>query len=170
MKADEIVRALRAKSDGNYAKYMKTLPVKEREPDYMVFSYAADLIESLQAKLAEANEQINWDNELVKKLEAELAEARKDCDITDAANTALYGALAESRRREKAAEDALLDMTVQFSSFDGEMRHTFMSAEEHAYAVLGIGYGEKISAVCERYSEKWHGKHAEKGKEGKAND
>lgn len=38
---------------------------------------AADLIESLQSQLAEANEQIEYDNNLVKKLNAQLAIARR---------------------------------------------------------------------------------------------
>ena len=67
MTHDEIVRALRW-----LAKETEFIFAAEN------LNGAADLIESLQAQLAESNEQINWDNELVKKLEAQLADARNE--------------------------------------------------------------------------------------------
>jgi hypothetical protein len=42
-------------------------------------------------------------NAEIKRLQAQLAELREDCDITDAANTALHGALQEAERERDAA-------------------------------------------------------------------
>ena len=52
-------------------------------------------------------------------------------------------------------EDALLDMVIQFSAYDNKMKHSFMSAEENAYRVLGIEYGESIKSVIDRLNEKY---------------
>ena len=57
--------------------------------------------------------------------------------------------------REALLEEALLDMLVQFSSYNNEMRHSFMSVEEYGYDLLDIEYGEPISEVYARFSEKW---------------
>ena len=59
--------------------------------------------------------------------------------------------------RLKNLEEALLDMVVQFCQMEnwGEFRHTFMSAEEQAFDVLDITYGEKVSEVYERFNKKW---------------
>lgn len=46
-------------------------------------------------------------NAEIKKLRTELAELRKECDISDAANTALYGALEEEKRKSDAAVECL---------------------------------------------------------------
>ncbi|MFA5099491.1 MAG: hypothetical protein WC547_01220, partial [Candidatus Omnitrophota bacterium] len=40
-------------------------------------------------------------------------------------------------------EAALIGMIEQFSMHDGCFKHAFMGAEEEAYGVLGIKYGEK---------------------------
>jgi predicted nucleic acid-binding Zn-ribbon protein len=54
-------------------------------------------------------------------------------------------------------EEALLDMVVQFCQMgkEGYLNHTFMSAEENAFDVLDIGYGEKVDDVYKRFNEKW---------------
>lgn len=57
--------------------------------------------------------------------------------------------------RIQELEEALLDMVNQFSCSEGVCAHTFMSAEEGAYDVLDIQYGEPIDAVYERYHQKW---------------
>lgn len=60
--------------------------------------------------------------------------------------------------RVKNLEEALLDMVVQFCQmvYEGELRHTFMSAEEQAFDVLDIDYGEKVDDVYERFNKKWN--------------
>lgn len=57
----------------------------------------------------------------------------------------------------KELEEALLEMVVQFCQMvdEGELRHTFMSAEENAFDVLDIDYGEKVDDVYERFNKKW---------------
>ena len=54
-------------------------------------------------------------------------------------------------------EEALLDMVVQFCQMgkEGYLHHTFMSAEENAFDVLDIEYGEKVDDVYKRFNEKW---------------
>ncbi len=63
-------------------------------------------------------------------------------------------------------EEALLDMVVQFCqmSKEGYLHHTFMSAEENAFDVLDIGYGEKVDDVYKRFNEKWSKKGVLDGK------
>jgi hypothetical protein len=59
--------------------------------------------------------------------------------------------------RLKELEEALLDMVVQFCQMgkEGELRHAFMSAEEQAFDVLNIKYGEKVNKVYKRFNKKW---------------
>lgn len=59
--------------------------------------------------------------------------------------------------RVQELEGALLDMVVQFCqiSDDDTLRHSFMSAEENAFDVLDISYGEKVADVYKRFEEKW---------------
>jgi hypothetical protein len=54
-------------------------------------------------------------------------------------------------------EEALLDMVVQFCQMgkEGYLHHAFMSAEENAFDVLDIEYGEKVDDVYKRFNEKW---------------
>jgi hypothetical protein len=54
-------------------------------------------------------------------------------------------------------EEALLDMVVQFCQMgkEGYLHHTFMSAEENAFDVLDIEYGEKVDDVYKRFNERW---------------
>ena len=58
---------------------------------------------------------------------------------------------------EKFAE-TLLDMVVQFCQMgeEGYLKHIFMSAEEQAFDVLDIDYGEKVDDVYERFNKKWN--------------
>ena len=60
-------------------------------------------------------------------------------------------------------EEALLDMVVQFCQIgkEGYLHHTFMSAEENAFDVLDIEYGEKVDDVYKRFNEKWGRKDGE---------
>jgi hypothetical protein len=59
--------------------------------------------------------------------------------------------------RLKELEEALLDMVVQFCQMgkEGELRHAFKSAEEQAFDVLNIKYGEKVNKVYKRFNKKW---------------
>lgn len=60
-------------------------------------------------------------------------------------------------KRNQELEEALLDMVVQFCQMgeEGYLKHTFMSAEEQAFNVLEIQYGEKISEVYKRFFKRW---------------
>ena len=60
--------------------------------------------------------------------------------------------------RQKELEEALLDMVVQFCQMGeyGKLQHAFMSAEEQAFDVLDINYGEKVDDVYERFNKKWN--------------
>lgn len=62
--------------------------------------------------------------------------------------------------RIQELEEALLDMVAQFCEMgeEGKLCHTFMSAEEQAFDVLGIEYGEDIDEVYKRFNDKWNGK------------
>lgn len=59
--------------------------------------------------------------------------------------------------RNQQLEEALLDMVVQFCQMgkEGDLCHAFMSAEENAFDVLGIEYGEKVDDVYKRFNKKW---------------
>lgn len=59
--------------------------------------------------------------------------------------------------RNEKLEEALLDMVVQFCQMgeEGYLKHAFMSAEENAFDVLDINYGEKVADVWERFNKKW---------------
>lgn len=59
--------------------------------------------------------------------------------------------------RLKELEEALLDMVVQFCQMgeEGKLKHIFMSAEEQAFDVLNITYGENVADVYERFNKKW---------------
>lgn len=59
--------------------------------------------------------------------------------------------------RVEELEEALLDMVVQFCQMgkEGYLHHAFMSAEENAFDVLDIEYGEKVDDVYERFNKKW---------------
>ena len=63
------------------------------------------------------------------------------------------------RQKDRIAEleEALLDMVVQFCqmSKEGYLCHAFMSAEENAFDVLDIEYGEKVDDVYKRFNKKW---------------
>lgn len=54
--------------------------------------------------------------------------------------------------REIELENALFDMVFQFctNGKGNEFRHTFMSAEENAFNVLGIKYGERVEDAAKR--------------------
>ena len=60
-------------------------------------------------------------------------------------------------KRIEELEEALLDMVVQFCQMgkEGYLYHTFMSAEEQAFDVLNIDYGEKVNDVYKRFYKKW---------------
>ena len=60
--------------------------------------------------------------------------------------------------RQKELEEALLDMVVQFCQMGeyGKLKHAFMSAEEQAFDVLDIKYGEKVDKVYKRFNKKWN--------------
>lgn len=60
--------------------------------------------------------------------------------------------------RLKEIEEALLDMVVQFCQMgeEGKLKHAFMSAEEQAFDVLDIKYGEKVDKVYKRFNKKWN--------------
>ena len=84
----------------------------------------------------------------------------------EAISLSLYGkgrkdgeevATKDTAERVQQLEEALLDMVVQFCqiSDDDTLRHSFMSAEENAFDVLDINYGEKVSDVYRRFQEKW---------------
>jgi predicted nuclease with TOPRIM domain len=59
--------------------------------------------------------------------------------------------------RNQELEESLLDMVVQFCQIgkEGYLHHTFMSAEENAFDVLDIEYGENVDDVYKRFNEKW---------------
>ena len=59
--------------------------------------------------------------------------------------------------RNQELEEALLGMVNQFCQMgeEGYLSHTFMSAEETAFDVLDIDYGEKADDVWERFTKKW---------------
>lgn len=65
--------------------------------------------------------------------------------------------------RNQQLEEALLDMVVQFCQMgkEGYLHHTFMSAEENAFDVLDIEYGEKVDDVYKRFNERWGKKDGE---------
>ena len=65
--------------------------------------------------------------------------------------------------RNQELEEALLDMVVQFCQMDkeGDLCHAFMSAEENAFDVLDIEYGEKVDDVYKRFNERWGKKDGE---------
>ena len=76
-------------------------------------------------------------------------------------NAQLTARLAAAVERCNELEESLLDMTVQFSSRGGKMRHAFMSAEEQAYSVLDINYGEDAGELYARFEKKWRGEESE---------
>jgi len=49
--------------------------------------------------------------------------------------------------REKELERALLWMVLQYCTSDGKMYHSFMSAGEEAFSVLGIDLDTKVEEV-----------------------
>lgn len=54
--------------------------------------------------------------------------------------------------RERSLTEALFYMCFQFcTNGEGEeFRHSFMSAEENAFNVLGIKYGERVEDAAKR--------------------
>ena len=74
-----------------------------------------DIAEILQRQKAVGGNEMLTDIEAdlliahaeIKQLREQIAEMRKDCDITDAANTALHGALEASQRRAQDARNEL---------------------------------------------------------------
>ena len=59
--------------------------------------------------------------------------------------------------RNQELEETLLDMVVQFCQMgeEGYLKHIFMSAEEQAFNVLDIQYGEKVDDVYKRFFKRW---------------
>lgn len=58
-------------------------------------------------------------------------------------------------KRVAELESALLDMVWQFSLNEDSFAHKFMSAEENAYRVLGINYGDSVKETYKKYEERW---------------
>lgn len=112
-------------------------------PHSLIPDKAIDLIESLQAQL-----ELEHGGALA---------AAENCLRLQGEVNDLQAQLAKEKRRCRELEKALLDMTVQFSSHGDRMKHAFMTAEETAYDLLDIDYGERISSVYKRYQEKWRG-------------
>ena len=94
---------------------------------------------------------------LINELESE-NEQLKNIGLTEEITVGEY--LREMQRlkdRIAELEEALLDMVVQFCQMgeEGYLKHAFMSAEENAFDVLDINYGEKVADVYERFNKKW---------------
>lgn len=88
----------------------------------------------------------------------EMLEAREDaCGCHQLIAEDVLVLLDEKTKRIEELEEALLDMVNQFCQMGkkGELCHAFMSAEENAFDVLDIKYGEKASNVWKRFCKKW---------------
>ena len=114
----------------------------------LVADMALDLINELESENERLSKSFeNAINEIDKLKECYKIKAY---DKLRAENKQLKDRIAE-------LEEALLDMVVQFCQMrtDGELCHTFMSAEEQAFDILEIQYGEKVSDVYKRFFKRW---------------
>lgn len=98
------------------------------------------------SELESENERLKKDNELLRNAKV-VYETVDYC----------YEDLKKAEKRIAELEEALLDMVVQFCQMgkEGYLNHTFMSAEENAFDVLDIEYGEKVDDVYKRFYERW---------------
>lgn len=87
---------------------------------------------------------------LLNKLESQNKSLTRHAEILGYANDELI-------KRNERLEKALFDMVVQFCQTDkeGHLHHTYMSADEKAFDILGIKYGEKVDDVRKKLSLRW---------------
>ena len=129
--------------------------------------------QELQDRLAELEDKIEQGTLVQKEDHDVLQDKVKELEIViKEAQVAFFKALSEESEITKAnveaqcadriqeLEEALLDMVAQFCEMGekGKLCHTFMSAEEQAFDVLGIKYGEDIDEVYKRFNDKWNAK------------
>lgn len=97
---------------------------------------------------------------LINELESENERYKQSCGAIGQNSLTIINQLKD---RIDELEEALLDMVVQFCQMgkEGYLHHTFMSAEENAFDVLDIEYGEKVDDVYKRFNERWGKKDGE---------
>lgn len=145
-KMKEIKKALEYMAKNKYDRFAYNCEDKEK---FGVILYAdiLTLINELESK----NERLRLERDVL--IGKKIVEKQK----SDKALIMKIDIQEQLKDRIAELEEALLDMVVQFCqmSKEGYLHHTFMSAEENAFDVLDIEYGEKVDDVYKRFNEKW---------------